>query len=75
MRILVDENVPRMTVDWLRELGHDVKDIRGTSREGVPDSELWKLAIDENRLLISTDKGFAGYRGFSHGGIPSRRCR
>src|ERR1043166_1049932 len=31
MRVLVDENIPRMTVDSLRLLGHDVKDIRGTS--------------------------------------------
>jgi hypothetical protein len=30
MRILVDENIPRLTVDRLRELGHDVQDIRGT---------------------------------------------
>ncbi|MEK7408859.1 MAG: DUF5615 family PIN-like protein [Acidobacteriota bacterium] len=31
MKILVDENMPRMTVERLRELGHDVKDIRGTA--------------------------------------------
>jgi hypothetical protein len=28
MKILVDENIPRMTVNRLRELGHDVRDIR-----------------------------------------------
>jgi hypothetical protein len=32
MKILVDENIPLMTVDRLRELGRDVMDIRGTSR-------------------------------------------
>jgi len=32
MRVLVDENIPLMTVDALRSLGHDVKDIRGTSK-------------------------------------------
>jgi hypothetical protein len=35
MRILVDENIPRMTVDRLRELGHDVKDIRSTGDKGL----------------------------------------
>jgi hypothetical protein len=30
MRILVDENIPRMPVDY-----HDVKDIRGTADEGT----------------------------------------
>jgi predicted nuclease of predicted toxin-antitoxin system len=32
MKILVDENIPRMTVDRLRELGHEVRDVRGTPR-------------------------------------------
>ena len=40
MKILVDENIPRMTADRLRELGHDVKDIRGTADQGLADSDL-----------------------------------
>ncbi len=75
MRILVDENIPRITADRLRELGHDVKDIRGTSQEGVADSDLWNIAAGDGRLLISTDKGFTGYRGSSHGGILVVRLR
>ncbi|HUE04832.1 MAG TPA: DUF5615 family PIN-like protein [Bryobacteraceae bacterium] len=39
MRVLVDENIPRMTVDTLRALGNDVKDIRGTREQGLPDLE------------------------------------
>jgi len=35
MRILVDENIPRITVSALRELGHDVKDLRGTAAQGA----------------------------------------
>ena len=31
----VGENVPRMTAAGLRELGHDVKDVRGTVDEGT----------------------------------------
>jgi predicted nuclease of predicted toxin-antitoxin system len=30
MKILVDENIPRVTVDYLRDSGHDVRDVRGT---------------------------------------------
>ncbi len=37
MRILVDENIPRRTVNGLRELGHDVKDVRGTTAQGIFD--------------------------------------
>jgi predicted nuclease of predicted toxin-antitoxin system len=69
MKILVDENIPRMTVNRLRELGHDVKDIRGTSDQGLGDSSLWMVAMAEGRLLISTDKGFTEHRGAAHYGI------
>ena len=75
MRLLVDENIPRMTVDALRALGHDVKDIRGTSDQGIADSGLWRLALAESRALITTDKGFTEYRSTRHHGILIVRLR
>ena len=75
MRILVDENIPRMTVDRLRELGHDVKDFRATTDWGLPDSDLWRRAMAEGRLLVTTDKGFTEYRTVSHHGILIVRLR
>ena len=69
MNILVDENIPNMTVRRLKELGHNVKDIRGTEEEGITDEYLWDIAQNENRLLISTDKGFTQYRHNFHHGI------
>lgn len=75
MRVLVDENIPRMTVAALRTLGHDVKDIRGTADQGTPDSELWELALTECRTLITTDKGFTQYRSAPHHGILVIRLR
>ena len=75
MRVLVDENIPRMTVAALRALGHDVKDIRGTSVQGVNDSDLWALALAESRALVTTDKGFTEYRLVPHYGILIVRLR
>jgi predicted nuclease of predicted toxin-antitoxin system len=75
MRVLVDENIPRMTVDGLRAIGHDVKDIRGTSDQGAADSRLWGLAMEESRTLITTDKGFTEYRSVPHHGILIVRLR
>ncbi|MDX2153634.1 MAG: DUF5615 family PIN-like protein [Bryobacteraceae bacterium] len=76
MNVLVDENIPHMTVDHLRESGHDVKDIRGTADQGLEDSDLWTLAMTEGRLLISTDKGFTEYRAVEgHNGILVVRLR
>jgi hypothetical protein len=51
MSVLVDENIPRMTVDALHALGHDVKDIRGTSDQGLADCDLWGLPLAESRAL------------------------
>jgi predicted nuclease of predicted toxin-antitoxin system len=75
MRVLVDENIPRMTVDALRASGHDVKDIRGTANMGMQDSDLWALARAESRTLITTDKGFTEYRSTPHDGILIVRLR
>jgi len=69
MRILVDENIPLMTVERLRESGHDVFDIRGTTGEGMSDELLLSKAWQEKRLLITTDRGFAHYRDREHYGI------
>lgn len=64
-----------MTVDALRALGHDVRDVRGTSDQGVSDSDLWGLALAESRTLITTDKGFTEYRSAPHHGILIVRLR
>lgn len=64
-----------MTVTALVALGHDVKDIRGTSVQGATDSDLWALAMAEGRALITTDKGFTEYRSVPHHGILVVRLR
>ena len=75
MRILVDENIPNITVHELRALGHDVLDIRGTERQGMFDDELWPFAQTEQRMLVTTDKGFSGHRDEHHCGILVVRLR
>ncbi|HET89676.1 MAG TPA: hypothetical protein ENN99_02910 [Chloroflexi bacterium] len=75
MNILIDENIPWMTARALVEMGHDVLDIRGTAYEGIADDQLWDMAQQERRLLITTDKGFAQYRDSSHSGILIVRLR
>lgn len=69
MKIFVDENIPATTVTALREKGYDVLDIRGTEDQGMPDHKLWQKAIEQKRLLITTDKGFAEHRDEPHYGI------
>ncbi len=69
MKILVDENIPLITVNSLLGQGHDVWDIRGSESEGMIDDLLWDAAQQEKRLLITTDKGFSQHRMESHYGI------
>jgi len=69
MKILVDENIPSVTVRALSEMGHDVRDLRGSDDEGSPDDVVWRIAQDEKRLLITTDRGFMTRRGEDHGGV------
>ena len=75
MRILVDENIPRITVQELRALGHDVHDVRGSERQGIFDDELWSFAQSEERMLVTTDKGFSEHRDKKHRGILIVRLR
>ena len=75
MKICVDENITLITVAELRNLGHDVIDIRGTASQGIADDLLWELAQTEGRLLLSTDKGFVRHRDESHHGILIVRLR
>ncbi len=69
MKIFVDENIPFITVKELRSKGFDVKDLRGTTDQGITDEELWKIVQQEKRLLITTDKGFSAQRNERHYGI------
>ena len=75
MKILVDEHIPLMTVQAFRRLGHDVRDIRGTPEQGMQDAALWGMAQREERLLITTDKGFTQYRAVPHHGVLIIRLR
>ena len=75
MRILVDENIPNMTVVALQGSGHDILDVRGTARHGITDTVLWQLAQSESRMIITTDKGFAQRRNERHFGILIIRLR
>jgi len=75
MKVAVDENIPLMTVRALRVMGHDVRDIRGTPEEGMDDAPLWEMVQREERVLITTDKGFTQYRTTQHHGLLIIRLR
>ena len=75
MNIVVDENIPLMTVRFLQSEEHNVVDVRATEYEGIDDDSLWKLAQEARALFITTDKGFRRHRFESHNGILIVRLR
>ena len=57
MRLLANENFPRIIVDALRADGHDVAWVWEDSR-GAPDEEILARAQLESRIIATFEKGF-----------------
>jgi len=74
LRFLVDANVLKSVVRCLRDLGHDVRDVRDILPHATADPALFRTAQDEERILVTHDLGFANiiaYPPGSHAGIYS----
>jgi hypothetical protein len=53
MKLKLDENMPESLLRVLSNLKHDVDNVRQEGLSGKSDSEIWKAAQDEGRLLLS----------------------
>jgi predicted nuclease of predicted toxin-antitoxin system len=68
VKLLANENIPRLAVEALRVAGHDVAWIAERS-PSVADEDVLALAVMESRVLLTFDKDF-GELAFSRG-LPS----
>ncbi len=59
MRFLVDENLPIEVADLLRRHGHDAPHLSQTEHRGALDEEVWSLAAQEQRIVLTRDLGFS----------------
>lgn len=57
MRFLADENIHAELVAWLRGGGHDVA-YAAETLVGEPDTVVLRIARDEERIVVTDDKGF-----------------
>lgn len=57
LRLLADENIPKVAITALRMRGHDVRSV-GTDTPGARDIEVLSQALSEKRVLITFDKDF-----------------
>ena len=72
MLFLTDANVFVPIVEGLRHLGHDVFDLKQEGLEKLSDTEVFQLAQEHRRILITMDKDFSSillYPPTSHYGI------
>ena len=72
IRVKVDEDLPRQVADLFSECGHDAVTVVMQGWQGFTDEALWPLVQQEERWLITADKGFADIRIYppgNHAGV------
>ncbi len=78
MRIKVDEDLPRIVASLLAEAGHEAATVLGEGLGGTKDESLWPTLQQEQRLLVTADKGFGDIRRYppgTHRGVVVLRPR
>jgi predicted nuclease of predicted toxin-antitoxin system len=78
VRIKVDEDLPRAVAALLVEAGHEAATVLDQGLGGVSDEALWPIVQEEQRFLVTADKGFGDIRRYppgSHPGIVVLRPR
>jgi predicted nuclease of predicted toxin-antitoxin system len=72
MRVKVDEDLPRVTIQMLRGRGYEAVSVTEQGMGGWKDPPLWQAVQSEQRFLVTADKGFADIRFYppgSHAGV------
>jgi predicted nuclease of predicted toxin-antitoxin system len=67
MKIKIDEDLPKAVAELVRQLFPDTASVLEEGISGILDPELWEIAQEEGRFLITGDKGFANIRKYPPG--------
>lgn len=59
MRLFADECVYYVTVEWLRDHGHDVVTVQEAGFSGASDGVVLAHAVTDGRILVSNDMHFS----------------
>lgn len=71
MRFLVDEALQDAVARRLGDAGHDADHVRLRGLAGHSDDEVMALAVDEDRVLVTTDTDFGTILALSGAGGPN----
>lgn len=72
MLIKVDEDLPRLASEMLRQKGYEASSVIEQGMGGWKDPAVWQAIQRESRFLVTADKGFADMRLYppgTHSGI------
>jgi predicted nuclease of predicted toxin-antitoxin system len=58
MRFLVDENLPRRLVPWLKDKGADAIHVLDLDLADAPDATLWGIAEPSGAYIMTRDSDF-----------------
>ncbi len=61
MKLLADQDVYHITIEWLRKNGHNVVTAREIGMARAADEELLAKAKEVNRLFLTRDKDFGAF--------------
>ncbi len=64
MKFLLDANMPRSAANLLRELAHEVEDVRDVLPSGAADAEVAAHAKAQQAVLVTRDFDFADIRNY-----------
>jgi len=70
LKFKLDENLPELVREALRELGHDAHTIAEEGLAGAEDQTVHAACIAEGRVLITLDLHFSDIRACSPGSYP-----
>ena len=67
MRFLADMGISLRVAEWLRQKGHDAKHLREENLQRLPNGEIFKKAVQENRVILTFDLDFGEIVALSKG--------
>lgn len=59
MKLYVDQQLPPLLADWLRDQSHDALHVRDIGLKTGSDHAIWTRAIADDAVIISRDSDFA----------------
>jgi predicted nuclease of predicted toxin-antitoxin system len=65
MRFLADMGVAMRVVEWLRDQGYDARHLREEELQRLPDDQIFRKAVAENRVVLTLDLDFGEIVAFS----------